>query len=208
MDDDQTLLVRLRAGDRAAFAVLVRQHHGRLLRLAGIFCAVRATAEEVVQEVWLAALTGLDGFRGEVPVGAWLSGICANKARTRAVRDGRSVSLDAMEEEHVPDPARFEANGHWKEGFARWDMLTPERVAGDRELLDRMGAALDALPPAQRAAIWLRDVEGLEAPEICAALGVSDANLRVLLHRGRTKLRDAAAILVEGTRNGTAARRT
>ncbi|MFL1464213.1 RNA polymerase sigma factor [Roseococcus sp. DSY-14] len=208
MDDDSALLVRLRAGEHAAFAVLVRQHHGRLLRLAGIFCSVRATAEEVVQEVWLAALTGLEGFRGEVPVGAWLSGICANKARTRAVRDGRSVSLDAMEEEHVPDPARFHADGHWKEGFARWDALTPERVAGDRELLGRMGAALDALPPAQRAAIWLRDVEGLEAPAICDALGVSDANLRVLLHRGRTKLRDAAAVLVEGGRHETAPRRT
>lgn len=208
MEDEAALLVRLRAGERAAFAVLVRLHHARLLRLAGIFCAVRATAEEVVQEVWLAALTGLDGFRGEVPVGAWLSGICANKARTRAVRDGRSVSLDAMEEERVPDPGRFHADGHWREGFARWDALTPERVAGDRQLLARMGEALDALPANQRAAIWLRDVEGLEPAAICAALAISDANLRVLLHRGRTKLRDAAFILVEGGCHETAARRT
>lgn len=208
MNAESDLLARLRAGERAAFAVLVRQHHARLLRLAGIFCAVRATAEEVVQEVWLAALTGMDGFRGEVPVGAWLSGICANKARKRAVRDGRSVSLDAMEEAAVPDPARFHADGHWRDGFARWDALTPERVAGDRELLERMGAALDALPPAQRAAIWLRDVEGLEAPAICAALAISDANLRVLLHRGRTKLRDAAAALVESPRHETISGRT
>lgn len=107
-------------------------------------------------------------------------------------------SLDAMEEERpVPDPGRFAADGHWKERFARWDTLTPERLAGDRELLAAMSRALDALPPAQRAAIWLRDVEGLEPAAICAALEVSEGNLRVLLHRGRAKLRDGAALLVE-----------
>jgi RNA polymerase sigma-70 factor (ECF subfamily) len=192
------ILVRLRAGDRAAFTELVRAHHGRLLRLAGIFCRVRATAEEVVQEVWVVALTGIGGFSGEVPIGAWLSGICANKARTRGTRDERFVSLDAMEETGpLPAPGHFLRDGHWAEQFGGWETLTPERIAGDRQLLARMSEALDALPTAQRAAIWLRDVEGLDAPAICEALAISDANLRVLLHRGRTKLRDAAALLME-----------
>ncbi len=198
--EEAGLVARLRAGDQAAFRQLVRARHGRLLRLAGAFCRNRASAEEVVQETWLAVITGLHGFSGEAPLAAWINGILVNKAKTRAVRDGRMVNFsDLAREEGEGDafePERFAADGHWASPVRPWDALTPEREAGDRELLAGVGEALEQLPPAQRAVVLLRDVEGLESPAICQALGISEANLRVLLHRARIKLRDAAARLV------------
>jgi RNA polymerase sigma-70 factor, ECF subfamily len=199
--EDAALLPRLRAGEEAAFRELVRRHHARLVRLAAVFTGSRARAEEAVQDSWVAVVTGLDGYSGEAPLGAWITGIVMNKARTRAARDGRVLSFAdlARAETEGPalDPERFLADGHWAERFSPWSALTPEREAGDRQLLARMGEALDALPPAQRAVVLLRDVECLEPAAICAALGVSEANMRVLLHRARTRLRDEAAALVE-----------
>lgn len=202
VDPDAALVPRLQTGDRAAFALLVRAHHTRLLRLASLFCRSHATAEEVVQDSWVAVITGIGGYSGTSPLRAWLSAIVVNKAKTRAVRDGRSVSFEDLAcrdgEGPAVDPGRFAADGHWLERFNGWDGLTPERIAGDRELLAHVAAALDALPLAQRAAILLRDVEGMEPDAICAELGIGEGNLRVLLCRGRARLRDAAALLVGG----------
>lgn len=200
-DEDAALLPGLRAGDEAAFRQLVRRHHARLVRLAAAFTGARARAEEAVQDAWVAVVTGLDGYSGEAPLGAWIAGIVVNKARTRAARDGRVVSFAdlARSEAEGPalDPERFLPDGHWAERFSAWSSVTPEREAGDRQLLARVGEALEALPPAQRAVVLLRDVECLEPAAICRALGITEANMRVLLHRARVRLRDAAAALAE-----------
>jgi RNA polymerase sigma-70 factor, ECF subfamily len=201
LDEDAALLPRLRAGEEAAFRELVRRHHGRLVRLAGVFTGARARAEEAVQDAWVVVVTGLDGYSGEAPLGAWITGIVMNKARTRAARDGRVVSFAdlARSEAEGPalEPGRFMPDGHWAERFSAWPSPTPEREAGDRQLLARIGDALETLPPAQRAVVLLRDVEGQEPAAICRALGITEANMRVLLHRARTRLRDVAAALIE-----------
>ncbi len=201
LDEDAALLPRLRAGEEAACRELVRRHHGRLVRLAGVFTGARARAEEAVQDAWVVVVTGLDGYSGEAPLGGWITGIVMNKARTRAARDGRVVSFSDMARSEAGgpavDPERFSPNGHWAERFSAWSALTPEREAGDRQLLSRIGEALEALPPAQRAVVLLRDVEGQEPAAICRELGITEANMRVLLHRARVRLRDAAAALVE-----------
>ena len=201
LDEDAALLPRLRAGEGAAFRELVRRHHTRLVRLAGVFTGGRARAEEAVQDAWVVVATGLDRYTGEAPLGAWIAGIVVNKARTRAARDGRVVGFADLARSEAEGPAlepeRFLPDGHWAERFAAWPSPTPEREAGDRELLARIGDALEALPPAQRAVVLLRDVECQEPAAICRALGITEANMRVLLHRARTKLRDAAAALVE-----------
>lgn len=200
-DEDAALLPRLRAGEEAAFRALVRRHHARLVRLAAVFTGARARAEEAVQDSWLAVVTGLDGYSGAAPLGAWIAGIVVNKARTRAARDGRVVAFAdlarAEAEGAAVDPERFLPDGHWAERQTPWSSLTPEREAGDRQLLTAIAEALETLPPAQRAVVLLRDVECLEPPAICEALGISEANMRVLLHRARVRLRDRAAVLVE-----------
>jgi RNA polymerase sigma-70 factor, ECF subfamily len=205
-DEDAALLPGLRAGEEAAFRQLVRRHHARLVRLAAVFTGGRARAEEAVQDAWVAVVTGLGGYSGEAPLGAWIAGIVRNKARTRAARDGRVVPFADLAHAEAEGPAmgpeRFLPDGHWAERIAPWSTLTPEREAGDRQLLARIGEALDALPPAQRAVVLLRDVECEEPAAICQALGITEANMRVLLHRARLRLRDAAAALVEPTRVG------
>jgi RNA polymerase sigma-70 factor (ECF subfamily) len=202
LDEDAALLPRLRAGEEAAFRELVRRHHTRLVRLAGAFTGGRARAEEAVQDAWVVVATGgLDGYTGEAPLGAWIAGIVVNKARTRAARDGRVVGFADLARSEAESPAlepeRFLPDGHWAERFAAWPAPTPEREAGDRQLLARIGDALETLPPAQRAVVLLRDVECQEPAEICRALGITEANMRVLLHRARARLRDVAAALVE-----------
>lgn len=200
-DEDAALLPRLRAGEEAAFRALVRRHHARLVRLAAVFTGSRARAEEAVQDSWVAVVTGLDGYSGEAPLGAWITGIVVNKARTRAARDGRVAPFAdlARSEAEGPalDPERFMPDGHWAERLLPWSSLTPEREAGDRQLLARIGEVLETLPPAQRAVVLLRDVECQEPAAICQALGITESNMRVLLHRARNRLRDAAAALVE-----------
>jgi RNA polymerase sigma-70 factor (ECF subfamily) len=196
VSEDADFVARLRAGDQNAYRALVRRHHTGFVRLARVFCRIQATAEEVVQDAWIAVLTGIGGYSGEAPLKAWISGIVVNKARTRAVRDGRMRSFSDFarsdgEDATGLDPERFAANGAWAEPPAPWDGLTPEREAADRELLGHLSTEIEALPEAQRAVVLMRDVEGVEPAEICRLLGITDGNLRVLLHRARTRLRAA-----------------
>jgi RNA polymerase sigma-70 factor (ECF subfamily) len=199
MTDDAALVARLRAGEELAFGELVRAQHGRLIRLVRGFCrGSRATAEEVVQEVWVAVLTGLDRYTGEAPLGAWMAGIAVNKARTRTARDGRMLVFSDLAQSEVDgesgsglDPDRFRADGHWSAPISDWDEGTPERLAGNREMLELLAVALETLPLAQRTVVTLRDIEGHDGAEVCRLLGLTEGNMRVLLHRGRTKLRAA-----------------
>lgn len=194
--DEQALVARLRRGDRAAFAELVERHGGALLRLALGFVRERATAEEVVQDAWLAALDGLAEFEGRASLRTWLFRIVANKARTRAVREGRSLPFSALGAaddagEGTLDADRFDAAGGWRDPPGGWSEEDPERLAQRAETRALLEAAIEALPAAQRTVLILRDVEGQEAEEICALLGITLVNQRVLLHRARARVRQA-----------------
>jgi RNA polymerase sigma-70 factor (ECF subfamily) len=194
--DEAFFLARLKSGDEAAFRELVEAHHSALLRLARTFLKEAASAEEIVQETWLAVLEGLDGFEGRSALKSWIFSILANKARTRAVRDGRMVLFSDMasgegDDEPAVDPSRFKASGYWNEPPRPWDDHTPERLAANAELMVHLREAIEALPEAQRAVVVLRDVEGCSAEEVCNILAVSETNQRVLLHRGRSRLRRA-----------------
>lgn len=202
-DDERELVVRLRSGERAAFAALVGRHGGALLRFARSFLRDGPLAEEVVQDAWVAALEHLEDFEGRSSLRTWLFRIVANRARTRLQREGRSVPFSALEpagEEQGLDPGRFAADGHWLEPPAAWSVQDPERLAEDAETRAAIEGAIAELPPAQRAVITLRDLEGLEAEEICGLLGVTVSNQRVLLHRARTKVRAALEKALGGAR--------
>lgn len=203
--DERELLERLRAGDRAAFASLVARHGGALLRLATTFVKDRSLAEEVVQDAWLSALDNLDGFEGRASLRTWLFHIVANKARTRIAREGRSVPFSALArpggaDDPTVNPDRFDQRGMWKEPPGPWSEENPERLAQGVETRAAIERAIAALPEAQRAVITLRDIEGLETEEICNLLGVTVSNQRVLLHRARSKVRQALETFLTGAR--------
>jgi RNA polymerase sigma-70 factor (ECF subfamily) len=197
-DDD--LLAGIRRGEAAAFRWVVERHHAAMLRLARVYARNPATAEEVVQDAWVAVIEGIARFEGRSSLKTWMLAIVANKARQRGVRDGIVLLLDDLPgREDAVDPRRFDERGHWRDLPGAWETLTPEILAGDRELLAQIGAALDRLPPAQRAVVLLRDVEGIDAAAACNILGISETNHRVLLHRARTRLRAALAVLLSPT---------
>lgn len=199
--DDATLVRAARAGDGNAFGALVARHGGPLQRFVRLFLKDAAAAEEAAQDAWLAALEGLESFEGRSSFRTWLFRIAANRARSRAVRDGRTVPFSALEpagEEDAVDPGRFRPGGHWSEPPSSWREESPERLAVLAETRGVLEAAIAALPEGQRAVIVLRDVEGLETEEICNLLGVTETNQRVLLHRARTRVRAAIERYMRG----------
>jgi RNA polymerase sigma-70 factor (ECF subfamily) len=187
-DADAELLARLRAGDEQAFVLLATRHHGAMLRIASTYVSSAAVAEEVVQDTWLGVLRGLDGFEGRSSFQTWLLAILVNRARSTGVREHRSVAIgDAGP---AVDSARFDASGAWMSPPQHWVEDSDDRLVAEG-LTDRIQGILRELPRRQREVVMLRDVAGLSGQEVCAALAISDANQRVLLHRGRSHLRQA-----------------
>ncbi|HEY7263598.1 MAG TPA: RNA polymerase sigma factor [Trebonia sp.] len=186
MEPDAELLGRLRAGDEQAFVALVERYNGSMLRLASSFVPSRAVAEEVVQETWLALLRGLVAFEGRSSLKTWLFSILVNRARSAGVRESRSVPV--ADAGPVVDASRFGPSGAWSVPPEHWIEEAESRVDAAK-LAGLLRPAIDGLPARQREVVLLRDVEGLTSAEVCTVLSISEANQRVLLHRGRGKLR-------------------
>jgi RNA polymerase sigma-70 factor (ECF subfamily) len=193
---DAALVELLRAGDADAFAQIVERWSPAMLRVAVTF-AGSASAEDVVQETWLAVINGLDRFEGRSSLRTWVFRILANRARTRGAGERRSVPWSAVPADTAAtvEAGRFRGPadpwpGHWTSAGAprRW-VPAPEDAAVAGEIRALLSAALNALPERQRDVVSLRDVHGLDSDEVCAALGITAANQRVLLHRGRARLR-------------------
>jgi RNA polymerase sigma-70 factor (ECF subfamily) len=187
---DELLVERLRAGDEPAFTELVRRYHPRLVRLARTFVRRDAVAEEVVQDAWLAVVRGIDRFEGRSQFRTWLFGIVANRARSTGGREARTVVVDLTGP--TVDPARFARDGAWVDPPDVWAERAEDRRVAAR-LAERVHHHLGDLPEQQREVVLLRDVEGLSAADVCTTLGLSDGNQRVLLHRGRARLRQLLA---------------
>jgi len=189
---EQALVRDLAAGDERAFNELVGRHHRSLVRLARNYVRTEAIAEEVAQDAWCAVVTGIGRFEGRSSLKTWLFSIVVNKARTRAERERRISpfsSLAAEDEDGLPLPVedRFASDGAWSSPPRPWG--DPERRAISLELRSELRDALRELPERQRLVVTLRDVEGLCSDEVCGLLGLSPGNERVLLHRGRSRLR-------------------
>ena len=163
-------------------------------------------AEEVVQETWLAVVRGIDRFQHRSALSTWIYSILVNKARTHGARQRRMLPFSSVggpaENGASVDGDRFQSDedawpGHWATPPRPWQK--PERRLLSLELRARLKAALDELPPRQRAVVTLRDVEGLSAEEVSGLLEVSAENQRVLLHRGRSRLRGSLEAYVDGS---------
>ena len=197
---EAALVARLRAGDEAAFAFLVDMYGRSMLRVARLYVRDRAAAEEVVADTWLAVLRGIDRFEGRSSLRTWIFSILVNLAKTRGVRESRTVPFSALAgddaesgEPSVPGdrflPAGSPWPGTWSSGPAQWNAPLQRLLSQEtRGVIDR---AIEGLPEMQRRVVTLRDVEGWPAGEVAELLGISDENQRVLLHRARAKLREA-----------------
>jgi RNA polymerase sigma-70 factor (ECF subfamily) len=191
-EDERDLIERLRAGDEGAFMMLVEMYGPLMLRLAQNYVRSRAVAEEVVQEAWLGVLTGIDRFEGRSSLKTWILRILVNRARTRGERESRTIPVSALdgEGEAAVDPDRFFGADHrYPGGWSAPPVPWPEDALLASETLEQVKAAIAKLPPRQQEVILLRDVQGWEPEDVSEALGVSDGNQRVLLHRARSKVR-------------------
>lgn len=198
---DDVLLDGVRANDVTACEMLVRRHHRSLVRLARLYVSNDATAADVAQDTWLAALAGLDRFEGRSSFRTWLYRILVNQARKRGTRDARQIpfsSTTRLVDDPYPgavDPDRLKPGSdlveplHWRTFPSSWES-TPEKQALSTELRHALDAAITTLSPAQQEVITLIDILGWEPSDTAAALGITETNQRVLLHRARNGVRN------------------
>jgi RNA polymerase sigma-70 factor (ECF subfamily) len=200
--DDLRLLERAREGDEDAFAALVRKYSPSLLRVAQMYVPTRSLAEDVVQETWLGVVRGLERFEGRSSFRTWLFRILVNRAKTRGVRERRTVPFAALGgeeadgDEPAVDPMRFSQDGFWGAPPRRWDE-DPESALRSKEALRITLEAIEKLPETQRTVITMRDLEGFPSDEVRNVLGITETNQRVLLHRARAKVRQALENWIE-----------
>lgn len=201
--DDDTVTA-LRGGCETTFARLLGEHTATMLRVAALYVRNRAAAEDAVQETWLAVIRGIDHFDGRSSLKTWIFRILTNRAKTAARRDSRSVPISALVRaetiagetqsaaEWFLDSCHPQWPHHWTSRPSAWhDGL--DDVVVTAETVETVRQAIEALPSLQRSVVGLRDDEGWTSREVCDILGLSDGNQRVLLHRGRAKVRSTLA---------------
>jgi RNA polymerase sigma-70 factor, ECF subfamily len=196
--DDHALVERLRAGDEEAFMDLVARWSPSMLRVARMYVPTQAAAEDVVQEAWLAVLTGIDRFEERSSLRTWVYSILVNRARTRGERERRTLPFASLAREEgesdfdAVDADRFIHDGAqlgaWAAPPVRW-WEEPERALDSAEAVKRIEAEIEKLPETQRLVITMRDVLGMSSEDVRSALDITETNQRVLLHRARSKVR-------------------
>jgi RNA polymerase sigma-70 factor, ECF subfamily len=178
--EEADLVQRLRAGDEIAFEELISRYHTRLVRFARAFVANAQSAEDVVQDTWVAVVRGIERFEGRSSLQTWLYRICANRARSRGLADQRAQSAGSGRP--TVDPDRFADSGAWAEPLEPWsdadDRLFAQAVA------PMVMKEIEHLPEGQRLVVTLRDLDGLTSKETCDLLGITETHQRVLLHQG------------------------
>ena len=202
---DEQIVAALRAGDERTFRELFERSYPMMKRVARGYVASDAVAEEIVQDTWMAIVTGIERFEGRAALGTWMFSILTNQAKSHGARERRAVPFASIAPADVEEPAvdsdRFQKDdeawpGHWATPPRPWQK--PERRLLSLEARDQLKEALSQLPERQRLIVVLRDVEGLSAEEVCDLLELSQENQRVLLHRGRSRLRAFLEQYLEG----------
>lgn len=193
------MVAALQDGDEAAFKTVFDQFDPTLRRLARGYARSDAVAEEIVQEAWLGVVRGIGRFEGRSSLKTWIFRILVNVARTRAGREARTIPFSSAappgEDSGPLDADRFFGTdherwpGHWCQGPVAWGI--PDERALAKEMREEILTAIESLSGAQREVITLRDIGGWDSKEVCNALGVSEVNQRVLLHRARGRVRAA-----------------
>ncbi len=180
---EKLLLERLRAGENAAFAELMRAYGGRLLAVARRMLRSDEDARDAVQDAFLSAFRALDGFQEEARLGTWLHriavNICLMKLRSRRRKPEESI------EELLPT---FLEDGHAAQPASRWRDASDEQLSRERTRV-LVRECIDRLPESHRTILLLRDVEELDTDETAKLLGLSESAVKTRLHRARQALR-------------------
>jgi len=157
-----------------------------LLRVASARMRDREGVEDVVQETLATACAAAARFEGRSSLRTWVTGILLHKVTDAFRAMARDPCAPAMAEESGED-RDFEADGTWRAPIDAW--TDPSLALDCKKFREELDAQLARLPGLQARAFRMRELEGRESTEICAALGVTDSNLFVLLHRARLGLR-------------------
>ena len=179
--DEKTLITKLIKGDESAFELIVSNYHNLMLSVARAI-----VGEAFVQDAWISAIKALPKFEGRSSLKTWLLHIVSNGAKSRVRRENRMVSLDDGWQSISSD--KFDNAGHRLDDVLSWDEATPEALLTNEQLQAAIEKTFQELPPLQRAALTMYDMEGLKMAEVCNILDISASNARVLLHRARTGL--------------------
>lgn len=196
-ETEEALVGRLQSGDETAFAALVDDLQGRLLSLARTFTSSSALAEDIVQETWLAVIRGVRAFEGRSTLRTWIYKILVRRASTLTAREARRVEISLPTEDsgHDGPPTEWEPGrgriGLWEERPVPWGLEDPDSALAMRETVKVVENALEGLPEMQRRVVLLRDVEDIDPADVCSILDITETNRRVLLHRGRARIRRA-----------------
>lgn len=180
---DAELVRFARSGSPAAFRAIMERHNRRLFRAVRSVLKDDAEAEDALQDAYLQAFAGLDGFRGEAELSTWLMRIALNEAFARLRRRRRADALSEEIEAGMGVIVDFP--------FQRTAAADPERLAAGTEIRRLLERAIDELPDAFRTVFVLRCVEQLSVEETAAALGVPEETVKTRLHRSRGKLQSA-----------------
>lgn len=188
--EESLLIDRLIAGDERAFWTLINQHHGLMLTISRAIIG-DTFAEDVVQDSWLAVHKHICNFERRSSLKTWIITIVSNEAKSRLRREARQVSLEQLDGDtpgSYLDGNHFKTDGHWKDAIPHWDNESPDALLEEKQLQQCISKALSMLPPMQKAAFILRDMEEQSFEDICNILHISASNVRVLVHRARLAL--------------------
>ena len=166
----------------------VDQYGDYLFRYAMLRSRDRSTAEDLVQETFLAALKDHSSFSGRSSESTWLVGILKHKIADHFRHQAREAPAGDADLRDLPGPSPFDGSGHWTSGPTDWGG-NPADLYREKKFLDQLTKCLSGLSPNLANAFTLREIEGADTGEICKVLNITETNLWVILHRARMQLR-------------------
>jgi len=184
---EAALVRRLQAGEGEAYREAVRRFSGRMLATARGFLDP-VTAEDVVQETWVACIDAIGKFEGRASLSTWLCTIVANRARNRLRKSARETLTDFSEALEPAMEGRFRSDGHWRENPSALTGDTVESLLENEALQDCLDLHIERLPETLRSVLMLREMQQMDADDVCNILAISASNMRVALHRARQRI--------------------
>ncbi|MFV2057316.1 MAG: RNA polymerase sigma factor [Thiohalomonadales bacterium] len=198
---EHQLITDMIAKDESAYVIVVREQHQAMKRMARAIVG-DAHADDVVQDAWIKITRGIKNFKGQSSLRTWLLAIVGNVAKTRLKKEKRSVAMAEIDGWHDPSGKYTQFNDKGNGCGActpnKWHMNTPEEIHSSEELKAFISLGLQSLPSSQRTALILREIEGLRLAEVGEIMGKSAGNVRVLVHRARTRMTQIIDLYQQG----------